>query len=217
MSHRHFILSGTFGWTLAFVLLTSSVDAQFNDWISPVSGDWDNVTNWSAGLPDSSQLEIRIINANSKAVAIQPGTPVHAPGSMTVQNLRVGGVPPNTNLLLLNYSGAMPSLSVLHDLNIEPNGRLEMLYAGLKVNGMINVHGPFDQESGELVFTNSSTNIMQIEGGRFNLTNGVVTGKNLYLGGTNDGYVNQASGLVSLDLLVLGGKSSFPNSSNGTY
>src|SRR5262249_52356856 len=58
----------------------------------------------------------------------------------------------------------------------------------------------------------------QIEGGHFNLTNASVTGANLYLGGTIDGYVNQDSALVLLDWLVLGSKPSSPGSTgNGTY
>src|ERR1051325_5528861 len=76
---------------LAFLVVATAVHAQSNDWISPVSGNWDVAANWSAGLPSASQSEVRIINPNSKAVAIQPGTPVNFPASMTVRNLRVGG------------------------------------------------------------------------------------------------------------------------------
>src|SRR5947208_7281997 len=91
---------------LALLAIAAPAPAQINDWMSPVSGNWDAAANWSAGLPNSSQSEVRIINPNSKAVAIQPSTPVNSPGSMTVRNLRVGGVAPDANLLLLNFSGA---------------------------------------------------------------------------------------------------------------
>lgn len=211
------------GWALRGVILSllfasaTAVRAQANNWASPVSGDWEVATNWSAGLPNSNQSEVRITNANSKAVAIQPSTPINFPGSMTVQNLRVGGVPPDTNLLLLNYSGTALPLHVLGDFNLESNGRVLMLYSGLNVSNVFSVNGLLDQEGGELTFTNSPATRMQIEGGRFNVTNGFVAGANMFLGGTNDGYVNQDSGLVSLASLMLGSKPSFPNNSNGTY
>ena len=85
-----------------------------------------------------------------------------------------------------------------------------MLYSGLSVSNVLNLNGVFDQEGGELTFTNSPAARMQIEGGQFNLTNGLVTGANMFLGGTNDGYANQDSGLVSLDWLRLGSKPSVP-------
>jgi hypothetical protein len=203
---------------LALVAAATAVDAQTNNWISLVSGNWDVATNWSAGLPNSNQFEVRITNLSSKAVAIQPGTPINSSNTMTVRNLRVGGVPPGTNLLLLNYSGTAIPLRVLHDFNIEPNGRVLMLYSGMSVSNALNLNGVFDQEGGELDFTNTSGTTMQIEGGQLNLTNAVVTGANLYLGGTNNGSVNQDSGVVNLNWLGLGTKPSVPGSTgNGTY
>src|ERR1043165_1535551 len=159
------------GIVLAVFASSTNAHAQFNDWISPLSGNWDVATNWSAGLPNSSQSEVRITNVNSKAVAIQPTTPVNFPNSMTVQNLRVGGVPPDTNLLLMNFFGTTTPLRVLNNFNIAGNGRVLMLYSGLNVSNMLNLNGVFDQEGGKLDFTNSPATIMQIEGGRFNLTN----------------------------------------------
>jgi hypothetical protein len=203
---------------LFFVLIQPALAATsvITDWTNPSSGDWDIAANWSAGLPNANQFEVRIVNTNSKAVAIQPTTPVNFPGAMTVQNLRVGGVPPSTNLLLLNFSGTTTPLRVLNDFNIETNGRVLMLHSGLNVSNVLNVNGVFDQEGGQLTFTNWAANRMQIEGGRFNLTNGYVKGKSLYLGGTNAGYVN-ASGLVHVDWLGLGFKPAFPNNSSATY
>lgn len=191
--------------------------AQTNDWIAPGSGNWDVAANWSLGLPNASQSEVRIVNVGSKAVAIQPATPVNAPGSMTVQNLRVGGVPPGTNLLLLNFFGTTTPLRVVNDLHVESNGRVLMLYSGLNASN-INLNGVFEQEGGTLTFTNSLASIMQVEGGRFNLTNGVVNGANMYFGGTNDGYAKQDNGVVVLNWLVLGSKPSVPGSpAGGTY
>lgn len=90
--------------------------AQTNDWVAPDSADWDLAGNWLLGLPNASQAEVRISNPGSKAVAIQPATPVNSPASMTVQNLRVRGVAPDINLLLMNFFGTATPLRVLHDL-----------------------------------------------------------------------------------------------------
>ena len=222
-SRNHVLVSGAALWfrraiILALLATATASHAQTNTWIGPVSGNWDAAANWSAGLPDSGQFEVRITNANSKAVAIQPSTPVNFPGSMTVQNLRVRGVPPDTNLLLMNFFGTTTPLRVLNNFNIETNGRVLMLYSSLNVSNALNLNGLFDQEGGELTFTNSLATTMQIEGGRFNLTNGLVTGANMYLGGSNEGFVYQDSGLVSLNWLVLGSKPSVPGSTgHGTY
>lgn len=195
-----------------------TVRAELNSWINPSSGSWDNAANWSAGLPNASQAEVFVTNANSKAVAIQPTTPVNFPGSMTVQSLRLGGVAPDTNVLLMNFFGTTTPLRVLNEFNIDANGRVLMLYSGLNVSNTLSLKGVFDQEGGELKFTNSPASIVQIEGGHFNLTNGFVTGANLYLGGTNDGFVFQDSGLVSLNWLGLGIKPTAPGSASaGTY
>jgi hypothetical protein len=158
-----------------------------------------------------------ITNAGWKAVAINPSTPVNFPSAMTVGSLTVDGPTNTENTLLLNFFGTTQPLHVLGDFNIESHGHLSMSSSGLQVDNLFNVRGPFDQNGGELVFTNSATNTMQIEGGHFNLTNGIVTGKNLYLGGTNDGFATQANGLVSLDWLVLGLKIFSFDGGGGTY
>jgi hypothetical protein len=80
---------------------------------------------------------VRISNPGSKAVAIQPGTPVAAPGTMTVQNLRLGGVAPGSNLLLLNYFGTSLPLRVLNDFQVDPAGRVLMLHSGLNVGNAL--------------------------------------------------------------------------------
>lgn len=211
-------LRGQVAVVLAFLAGVLGAHAQTNDWISPVSGNWGVGANWSAGLPNNSQSEVRIANPNSKAVAIQPDTPLTFPGSMTVQNLRLGGVSPDTNVLLMNFFGTTTPLRVLNNFNIEADGRVLMLYSSLKLSNALNLNGVLDQESGELDFTNSPSTIMQIEGGHFNLTNGLVNGANLFLGGASDGYVNQDGGLVSLAWLEPGMKPTVPGSTGaGTY
>src|SRR5262245_1632938 len=103
------------GWMVVALACVANIHAQVNNWTNLTSSNWDVATNWSAGVPNSSQSEVRITNAGSKAVAIQPTTPINFSNSMTVQNLRVGGIAPDTNLLLLNFFGTTTPLRVLND------------------------------------------------------------------------------------------------------
>src|SRR5947207_10205832 len=91
--------------------------AQVNSWTSPTSGNWDEPTNWSSGLPNSSQ-SVMITNSNWKAVAINPSTPSNFPGSMTVSNLIIRGASNTFNLLLLNFAGTAVPLTVLNGLTV---------------------------------------------------------------------------------------------------
>jgi hypothetical protein len=79
------------------------------------------------------------------------------------------------------------------------------------------VQGVFDQEGGELTFTHADTSHLQVDGGRLNLTNAVVTGVNMYLGGTNDSRVHHESALVNLNSLWLGYGPGMFSSNQGTY
>jgi hypothetical protein len=202
------------------LLMLAAVDARadVNSWINPSGGNWDDASSWSLGVPPDSSQSVMITNSGWKAVAINPSTPVNSPNSMTVGNLTLMGSTNTENTLLLNYFGTTTPLRVLNDFNIETNSHVLMLYSGVNAGNTLNLNGVFDQEGGELIFTNSPTNTMQIEGGQFNLTNGVVTGENMYLGGAAEGFVTQDSGLVSLEWLALGSKPSVPGSTNhGTY
>jgi hypothetical protein len=203
---------------LTFLPSVVTVSGQTNSWIKPSSGNWDDPSAWSLGVLPTNSQSVLIANSGWKAVAINPATPINFPGSMTVDSLAIRGAWDTMNTLLLNYSGTATPLRVLNDFNIEAEGRVQVLYSGVNVGDALNLNGVFDQEGGELTFTNSLASVMQIEGGRFNLTNGLVNGANMYLGGTNDGYVNQYSGLVSLNWLVLGSKAGvLLGMSNGTY
>lgn len=212
---RHLLLSAAA--LCVFSLFVASSHAQTNDWVAEGSGNWDVADNWSLGLPNSSQSEVRIANPGSKAVAIQPTTPDSAPQTMTVQNLRIRGVAPDTNVLLLNFFGTLKPLRVLNDFTIETNGRALMLSSSLNVSNVLTIRGTFDQDGGALVFTNSPSATMQIDGGRFNTTNGLVTGANLLLGGTNDSYLIQDGGVISVSNLTLGNTATYPFASNATF
>src|ERR1041385_1362917 len=193
------------------------VEVGPNNWTNPFSGKWES-PSWSLGrLPAYDQM-VNIMNDGYKAVNIDSATVSGFVSSLTVGSLAVGAPTNALSTLLLNYFGTTTPLRVLNDLNIENNGHVLMLSSGLNVGNALNVKSVLDQDGGELTFTNSPGTIMQIEGGHFNLTNGLVTGANMYLGGTNSGYVYQDSGLVSLAWLELGDKPGVPGSTGaGTY
>jgi hypothetical protein len=193
------------------------VEVTPNNWISLSSGKWESSPSWSLGFLPAAEQVVNILNDGYKAVNIDFTTASGYPSSLTVGYLSVGSQN-GLSTLLLNYFGTDTPLRVLNNLNIENNGHVLVLSSSLEVDQTLNVKGILDQVSGELTFNGSAGTIMQIEGGHFNLTNGLVTGANLYLGGTNDGFAYQDSGLVSLNWLELGDKPSAPGSpGKGTY
>jgi hypothetical protein len=182
-----------------------------NNWINPASAKWESASSWSLGTLPASNQTVNITNAGYKAVNIDNTTVISFSNSLTVSNLTIGITPNAANTLLLNYAGTTTPLRVLNSFSVETDGHVLMLSSGMNVSNALHVGGVFDQEGGELTFTNSPSTTMQIEGGSFNLTNGFVTGANMYLGGTNDGHVNQDGGLASLDSLTLGSGLSYPS------
>lgn len=189
------------------------VHAQFNNWTNPVSGNWQD-PRWSLGvLPNASQTEVRIVNSGSKAVAIQPSTPVDFSNSMTVLNLRLAGSGLATNLLLLNYAGTAVPLHVINDFTIHTNARVLMLYSGLDVNNHLDVDGNFDQEGGALYFTNATMHV----DGRYTMTNGFANGFDLHIGGTGNGAVEQHNGVVWATNVIIGYNANSNAQSNGLY
>src|SRR4051812_42219068 len=152
---------------LLMIFNGTSTFAQVNSWTSPTSGNWDQSSNWSLGILPNSSQSVMITNSNWKAVAINPSTPINFPGSMTVNSLTIRGATNTENTLLLNFSGTTTPLHVLNNLDIGAHGHLQMFSSGLTADNLLNVQGSLDQDGGQLVFTNSLTNTMQIEGGHF--------------------------------------------------
>jgi hypothetical protein len=216
LAQVRFSLSG--GLYPARLLVTGEVvpqaaDAEINSWTNAASGNWHDLY-WSLGvLPNSSQSEVRIVNSGSKAVAIQPSTPIDFPSSMTVRNLRVDSVAPDVNLLLLNFFGTAVPLRVINDFTIHRNSRVLMLYSGLEVNNHLNVAGTLDQEGGLALFTNGT---MQVDG-QVNLTNASLQGLDMHIGGTANGRVNHASAVVVLRDLIIAYNANSTAESNGFY
>jgi hypothetical protein len=139
------------------VCCTGLVFGQTNNWISPVSGHWEDAS-WSLGIPPATNQSVFITNAGYKAVAISPGTPVNSPGTMTVSNLMVSAPEDGQNTLLLNFSGTAVPLHVLNDCTISSNGNVVVLYSSLRVehNLLITTNASFVQEGGVTIATNGA-------------------------------------------------------------
>lgn len=128
-----------------------------NSWTGSSSGIWDNSTRWSTGLLPTYYDSVFITNAVSKAVAIQPSTPVNNPGSMTIRDLTIDAPNGSTNTLLLNFSGTATPLHILESCWVGKNGAINNQYGGLLIDGSgtaLTVAGGLIQEGGALWIPN---------------------------------------------------------------
>jgi hypothetical protein len=167
-----------------------------NSWTNPVSGNWDQVTNWSAAaLPNSSQT-VMITNSGYKAVAINPTTPINFSNSMTVNTLTIRGATNSGNQLLLNFFGTAVPLTVLTGLTCADNGQIANLNSSLIV------------QSGTFVISNTTmiqdggfvraTNVqMQFFSSEYYMTSGVFEAGSV-LTGIGPGHFNQFGGTVTI-------------------
>jgi len=192
-------------WLAASLTTITSISAfaQVNSWIAPSSGNWDEPTNWSAGvLPNSSQ-SVLITNSAWKAVAINPSTPVNSPESMTVSNLTVRGSTNTENVLLLNFAGTAVPLTVINGLTLQDNGQLQDFSSGLLVEGgtITVTNSQIVQDGGFIISTNAQ---MYLNDSTYNLTNGDFEGGSVLLGDPVSAHFNQYGGTVTILNLELG-------------
>jgi hypothetical protein len=170
------------GFAALAMAFATAASAQVNSWINPVSGNWDQVTNWSQGvLPNSSQ-SVMITNVGFKAVAINPSTAINFSNSMTVSNLTLRGATNAYNLLLLNFFGGTGiPLIVLNGLTVDNNAQILNLNSGLIVqSGTITVtNAEINQDGGFVRTTNSQ---MYLQNATYNLTNGDFAGGTVSIG-----------------------------------
>ena len=166
-----------------------------NSWINPASGNWQDATSWSLGIPPASNQSVMITNSGFKAVAIQPSTPINFPGSMMVSNLTITSPANSFNTLLMNFVGAgrplvVGSSNTPGSLVIGPNSAMVMYSSGLFVNdaigtnnshlGGFEVGGTFAQSENSEVVANSFLDVT----GTYNLTNGQLWGGGESISGT---------------------------------
>jgi hypothetical protein len=182
---------------------SSSNSGSVNSWITPGNGNWDQASNWSLGvLPNNSQL-IMITNPVSKAVAINPSTPVNFPGSMTVSNLFIQGATNTENTLLLNNFGTAIPLTILNGLTLQDGAQILNFNSGLVVqSGTITItNSQIVQDGGFVRTTNAQMNLTDSS---YNLTNGDFKGGQVTLGYPVPAQFNQYGGSVTISSLIFG-------------
>lgn len=181
-----------------------------NSWISPVSGNWQDATSWSLGIPPASNQSVMITNSGFKAVAIQSSTPINFPGSMSVSNLMIASPTNGANTLLMNFVGAGNPLVIGVNSNKpgsliigDTNSAMVMFSSGLIVNnalGTNNTHLGEFEVAGTFIQSDNSEVVADFLdlnfSGTYNLTNGEVFINNQFIlgtfnqfGGTNFGAV----------------------------
>jgi hypothetical protein len=198
---------------LAFT--STSVLAQVNSWINPVSGNWQDATSWSLGVLPANSQSVMITNSGFKAVAINPSTPINFPGSMTVSSLTIQSPTNSKNTLLLNFFGTAVPLTVLNGLTLQDNAQILNFNSGLVVqSGTVTVtNSQINQDGG---FINTTGAQMNLSDSVYNLTNGDFEGGSVSLGFPVSAQFNQYGGTVLITNLVFG-VSTFGTASAGTY
>jgi len=181
----------------------TSVSAQVNSWINPMSGNWDQASSWSLdALPGSSQ-SVMITNSLWKAVAINPSTPINFPDSMTVSSLTIRGASDTENTLLLNYFGTAVPLTVLNGVTLQDGAQILNFNSGLVVQGgtITVTNSQINQDGGFVRTTDAPLNL---NNSRYDLTNGVFEAGSVWVGAPVLSYFNQYGGSAVIENLTLG-------------
>lgn len=189
-----------------------TASAQTNFWTNSVSGYWEQPF-WSSGaLPGTNQA---IVFTNAwQALAIGAGTVADHPETLQVEGVTLAAPSNSFNELLLNYAGldaplvigrdsAAGSNAFLGRLVVETNSAVVILSSALQVNnassdvwtergafsvgGTVN-HGDFGK------VTAGFLRVGDIGPGVYNLTNGLVSVSNEYVGENFPAVFNQFGG-----------------------
>lgn len=164
-----------------------------NNWTNPASGNWQDLS-WSLGVRPTTNHDVMITNANSKAVGIFPGIPAAYSSNMVVSNLTIAAPAGSVNTLLLNYSGTAIPLTVLGTCTVGSNGILNIQYGSVVASGAVSatygqchIMGTVLQTGG---FWGVPNGTMTLDFGNVNL-NGDCNFLNSYM---FDGVFNQSGG-----------------------
>ncbi len=144
------------------LLLTRAVSlhAQSNSWNASVSGKWESGTNWSLGMPPSSNQTVFITNAGTKTITIDGTTSSNFSSTMSVQGLTLMGLNNSTsNLLSLINAGTTIPLQVGGIFQVGGNGPgyFRMTNSALSLFSLNRIlSGGFTLDSGSLQATNNN-------------------------------------------------------------
>jgi hypothetical protein len=167
--------------------ICTSVMAHTNSWISPLSGNWEDL-HWSLGILPAPDQTILITNGGFKAVQIWQGTVQNHPETLNIAGLIITSPPGSQNTLLMNFAGVLHPLVIgggdlLGFLIINPNATFTMLSSALQVRNAIN--GTTTQGAFSI-------------GGTFNATDSLVAAGFMNLGDVGPGVFNATNTLVNI-------------------
>jgi hypothetical protein len=147
-------------YTDVYNFLTPPPSGTINDWTSSGDGSWTNASNWSQGVPNSTQALVQVTNSVSKTVTYA------VTSVQTINNLLVSAPAGLTNTLSVTaLSPAARGLTILDSLTISSGGAL--LWNGSLVSGReltvsgggITVDGNLTLALGKVVATNVGTTV----------------------------------------------------------
>ena len=196
------------GTDQAFV--TSSLGT--NSWIAPFSGKWEAGTNWSAGVPSSSQPLVQITNSGTKTITFDSVSGNTFPDSATISNLLIGAPSGSLNTLLVSDSDPSNLLHVIAGLAVLPGGTVNVTNATLTVdNGVrpvttpngcnVELDGAVVVNYGTLNFSNALyTTVGRMYGGAasLSLTNSTLDAYDLIVGSFSDASAAFLNSVVQL-------------------
>ncbi|HUR45538.1 MAG TPA: hypothetical protein VMZ27_06610, partial [Candidatus Saccharimonadales bacterium] len=154
------------------VLAASGQTGVMNNWIKPSSGNWEDPSAWSLGVPNSAQW-VQITNAGWKAIQITHSTAVNFPGSMTVKSITVASPQDTMNTLFLNNVGVSSPLTA-NEVTVGTNSTILMLASSLLAN-YVNVNGTFNQGFFSGVTVTNNLGLGNGVPANYNLSNGTLT------------------------------------------
>lgn len=212
---QRFTLRSRFGAWNSFLLWSSLALAgvsgssqNFNSWVKPSSGNWQDQTGWSLGNLPAVNQDILFTNAGWKAVSVGADTAQNFPQSMNVGSITVSSPQDSYNVLLLNYAGYGTALQA-GSVTINTNAVLTVLGSMLSVtnsgttNDQLLLDGTVNQGDNSAVRA-TYLGLGTVGGniaGVYNLTNGLLTVHSAFAGGP--GQINQFGGYFWADQLEL--------------
>jgi len=147
--------------------------AQTNSWTSPTSGNWEDSSSWSLGVPPGSGQTVLVENHGWKAVAITANTAQNFPQTMTIDALRILSPGTDTvNSVLLNYAGLQTPLTIANDLDVSNNTSMVILQSAVQANSGIWVGGTVTEDASSQV---SALGLSVSGGAAYYLTNGTLS------------------------------------------
>lgn len=207
---------------LLFLGLTPLVSfAQTNNWNSPVTGNWHDLS-WSLGVRPQSNHWANVTNSGSKAVIVNAITRDNYRASMTVSNFVVGAPSNATNTVLLNFTGTTVPFTVLKNCFVRDHGVLLNLSAGLTVgktnDGLLAIEGGTVNQSGGSNIVHGVCRVGDdFVRGEYGLTNGVFQTGSLEIYSEQSASFHQLGGQTIADNISIGriGRSGGFGVSNG--